>query len=99
MSKLTRPNSSKVMPGWASERIVPLHLVFGFTRVFFFFNHFLGGRKSIGLSLKFVLSTFLPPQGLKTLFFILYNLFRIIDGTSFMVKDGDDTSLQLSSKN
>jgi hypothetical protein len=54
MSKLTRPNSSKVMPGWASERIVPLHLVFGFTRVFFFFNHFLGGRKSIGLSLKFV---------------------------------------------
>jgi hypothetical protein len=33
------------------------------------------------------------PCGLTTLFFALYGSFRIVDDTSFMVKDGDGTSV------
>jgi hypothetical protein len=41
------------------------------------------------------LNTFDPPFGLTTLFLSSYGLFYIINRTSFMVQNGNGTSVQL----
>jgi hypothetical protein len=39
---------------------------------------------------------FFSSCGLTNLFFAPYSLFHIVDGTSFMAKDGDGTNIQTS---